>query len=159
MTWPLQTPTIRFEITDPDAVIPQRQTTEAVGADLHAILRAESGRIMEDGLEIAPWERVLIDTGLKVEIPAGYEIQIRSRSGLSLKSGLIVLNAPGTIDPDYTGKLGVILFNASKEPYLVRHKDRIAQMVVAPYCAFKSAATPRIVPRGNRTGGFGSTGV
>jgi len=100
----------------------------------------------------------LVPTGLRLEIPAGYEVQIRPRSGLALKHGITLPNSPGTIDSDYRGPLGVIVMNAGSEPFVINHGDRIAQMVVAPViqARFKLAEVLGDTARG--AGGFGSTG-
>lgn len=135
--------------------LPAYETAGAAGADLRANL-PELARVA--GLTLAPMQRVLVPTGLRLEIPAGFEVQIRPRSGLALKYGVTLANSPGTIDSDYRGPLGVILINLGGEPYLVGHGERIAQMVVAPVvqAAFEEVGTLGQTARG--AGGFGSTG-
>lgn len=135
---------------------PRYQTAGAAGADICANLRPED---RARGLEIAPMARVIVPTGLRVAIPAGFEMQIRPRSGLAMKSGITVPNTPGTIDSDYRGPLGVALINFGAEPFVVRHGDRIAQCVVAPVlqATFEMAEALDETVRGE--GGFGSTGV
>lgn len=132
----------------PDAVVPMYQTSGAAGFDFHAI---------EDVL-IPPNETLLVRTGLAFAIPEGFELQVRPRSGLSLKSPLRVANSPGTVDSDYRGELGVILTNTYKEPYRVSKGDRIAQGVISSYVKadFVAVAELTNTPRGK--GGFGSTG-
>lgn len=134
------------------AVLPVYSTPGAAGADLHACL--------QDTVFIPPGNRALIPTGLRIELPEGYEAQIRSRSGLALKKGAIVLNQPGTIDSDYTGEIGVILINTSNENFYIAHGDRIAQMVIKKVEQFnfvESKDELKTTKRG--AAGFGSTGV
>jgi dUTP pyrophosphatase len=102
--------------------------------------------------------RAILPTGLRIEIPAGYEVQIRPRSGLAAKFGLTIPNAPGTIDSDYRGPLGVILANLGADPYTIRHGDRIAQMVVAPVVQARFVVVNALGETARGTGGFGSTG-
>lgn len=132
------------------------QTAGAAGADICANL-AEADRAT--GLVIAPMARVVVPTGIRVAISAGYEMQIRPRSGLAVKFGITVPNTPGTIDSDYRGPLGVALINLGAQAYVVRHGDRIAQCVVAPVvqAAFQVVDVLDETARG--TGGFGSTGL
>ncbi len=110
------------------------------------------------GFVLKPMERRVVPTGLRVEIPDGYEVQIRPRSGLALKHGISLPNTPGTIDSDYRGPLGVLLINLGSEPFVIAHGERIAQMVVAPVvrAAFAEADALGETLRG--AGGFGSTG-
>jgi dUTP pyrophosphatase len=146
---------IRDDGADRDLPLPSYETAGAAGADLRANL-PEAARA--GGIEIAPMERRLIPTGLRVEIPPGYEMQIRPRSGLALKHGVTLPNTPGTIDSDYRGPLGVILINLGEAPYVVHHGERIAQAVVAPVvqALFEEAEWLSASARGE--GGFGSTG-
>ncbi|MDE6225110.1 MAG: dUTP diphosphatase, partial [Muribaculaceae bacterium] len=113
----------------------------------------------DSAVTLKPLERKLIPTGLKVELPSGYEMQIRPRSGLALKHGITLVNTPGTIDADYRGEIGVILINLSDKEFVVNDGERIAQMVVAPYTrvAWESAESISDTERGE--GGFGHTGV
>lgn len=143
-----------LEDADQALGLPSYETAGAAGADLRANFPAgERG-----GLVIEAGARVLVPTGLRLEIPQGYEVQIRPRSGLALKHGITLPNSPGTIDSDYRGPLGVILLNAGDAPFAVNHGDRIAQMVVAPVvqARFELAAELGDTARGE--GGFGSTG-
>ena len=133
-----------------DVILPEYKTNGAAGADIYAYL-AES-------VVIEPHTVKLIPTGLCFEIPSGFEIQIRSRSGLALKNSIIVLNSPGTIDSDYRGEVGVILFNAGNEPFIVKPSDRIAQAVLnkvemIDFVESDLSQTQR------SSGGFGSTNV
>ncbi|WP_076445514.1 dUTP diphosphatase [Roseivivax lentus] len=125
----------------------------AAGADLRANF-ADRGAVT-----LAPGARALVPTGLRLAIPAGYEVQIRPRSGLALKHGITLPNAPGTIDADYRGPLGVIVMNAGTEPFTIAHGDRIAQMVAAPVLRATFAVMDRLDPTDRGTGGFGSTGI
>ncbi|WP_425091733.1 dUTP diphosphatase [Tropicimonas sp. S265A] len=146
---------LREEWADPSVPLPSYETAGAAGADLRANLLAED---REEGIEIQPLHRVIVPTGLRVEIPEGFEMQIRPRSGLALKHGLSLPNTPGTIDSDYRGPLGVLLTVIGTDPVTIRHGERIAQAIVAPVvqARFQQAATLSDTVRG--TGGFGSTG-
>jgi dUTP pyrophosphatase len=137
--------------TGPVAVpLPAYQTAGAAGADLHAALA--------EPVTLEPGERRLIPTGLVLQIPEGYEGQVRPRSGLALKHGIGMVNAPGTIDCDYRGPVGVLLVNLGREPYLVEPLARIAQLVIAPVtrATFDFADELGTTTRGE--GGFGSSG-
>ncbi len=153
------TPTVRvtwLPDADRDVPLPAYATDGAAGADLRANLAPDD---RADGITLAPLERRLIPTGLAVEIPPGFEMQIRPRSGLALKQGLSLPNTPGTIDSDYRGPLGIILINLGDAPVTIGHGDRIAQAVVAPVAQaiFRIAEALDDTDRG--TGGFGSTGT
>ena len=130
------------------AQIPAYQTEEAAGFDLHSV----------EDVVIAPNERKLIGTGLSMEIPKGYEIQIRPRSGLAYKHGITVLNSPGTIDSDYRGEIKVLLINHSNEDFEIKVGERIAQAVIKEViqATFEEVEELNDTTRG--TGGFGSTG-
>lgn len=133
--------------------LPQRATPGAAGFDLRAALPDGSRLVIEPG------GRDLVPTGLCIAVPASHEAQVRPRSGLALRFGVTVLNAPGTIDSDYRGEIGVILINHGAEPFVIARGDRIAQMVVAPVadCAFEPSVTLDDSARG--ANGFGSSGV
>ncbi len=134
--------------------LPSYETAGAAGADLRANFPAgERG-----GLVIEAGARALVPTGLRLEIPQGYEVQIRPRSGLALKHGITLPNSPGTIDSDYRGPLGVILLNAGDAPFAVNHGDRIAQMVVAPVVQARFELVTELGDTARGEGGFGSTG-
>ena len=133
--------------------LPSYETAGAVGADLKANL-SSSGSV-----KIKPGGRALISTGLRLAIPIGFEVQIRPRSGLSLKYGITVANAPGTIDSDYRGPLGIILLNVGQDSFTVMHGDRIAQMVVAPAVQADFSAVKILNETVRGQGGFGSTGI
>ena len=134
-----------------DLPLPSYATADSAGMDLLAALSEE--------VTLAPGERRLIPTGLAIALPAGTEAQVRPRSGLALKHGLSVLNAPGTIDADYRGEVGVILINLGQEPVTLRRGDRIAQMVVAPCQQIAWQPTESLEASARGAGGFGSTGV
>ncbi|AWB49755.1 dUTP diphosphatase [Gemmobacter aquarius] len=135
--------------------LPAYETPGAAGADIRANLPQDQ---RETGITLAPMQRLIAPTGIRVEIPAGYEIQIRPRSGLALKHGITLPNTPGTIDSDYRGPLGVALVNLSDQPYIIRHGDRIAQMVVAPVLQARFQVVERLSETARGAGGFGSTG-
>lgn len=146
----------RLSGSDPDVPLPAYATAGAAGADIRANLAAEN---RAEGIDLPSMGRVLVPTGLACELPPGYEMQIRARSGLALRHGIALPNAPATIDSDYRGPIGVILVNLGSEPYLVVHGARIAQIVIAPapQAHFELAETLDESQRG--TAGYGSTGV
>ena len=109
-------------------------------------------------MELAPGARALIPTGLQMEIPQGFEVQVRPRSGLALKHGLMLVNSPGTIDSDYRGPVGVILLNAGTSSFQITHGMRIAQLVVAPVIQARFAVSDGLSETARGAGGFGSTG-
>jgi len=131
--------------------LPRYETAGAAGADLRANLPKGPVTIPVGG-------RGLVPTGLHMEIPEGYEVQIRPRSGLALKHGIILPNSPGTIDSDYRGEVGVILANMGSDDYVVTHGMRIAQMVVAPVLQARFALVSALAASERGAGGFGSTG-
>ena len=130
--------------------LPSYKTIGSAGMDLHAFL--------DNPITLEPLERFLVPTGLHIELPQGYEAQIRPRSGLAAKHGLTTLNAPGTIDSDYRGEIKVCLVNLSKEPFTVQSGERIAQMVVAPYTQVAWEAVEVLGETERGSGGFGHTG-
>ena len=140
---------------DQSVALPTYETSGAAGADIRANLPVNMRKF---GVLLQSMERRLIATGLRMEIPPGYEIQIRPRSGLALKHGLALVNAPGTIDSDYRGSIGIIMINLGAEPFRIEHGERIAQLVVAPVVqgSFRMATAVSETDRGS--GGFGSTG-
>jgi dUTP pyrophosphatase len=135
--------------------LPTYATPGAAGADVRANLMPEE---REAGLTLQPMQRLVVPTGIRVEIPAGYEVQIRPRSGLAVKHGITLPNTPGTIDSDYRGPLGVALVNLSDQPYTVQHGDRIAQMIVAPVVQATFTVVEALSDTTRGEGGFGSTG-
>ena len=140
---------------DRDLGLPGYETPGAAGADLRANLPLA---IRGTGFPLAPMQRAIVPTGLRVAIPPGFEGQIRPRSGLALKHGITLPNTPGTIDSDYRGPLGVLLINLGVEPYVIAHGDRIAQMVVAPVVQARFVESAALGDSARGSGGFGSTG-
>lgn len=145
-----ETLVIKTLIDDPQ-YLPHYASLQAAGADLKAYILAD--------ITIAPGASALIPTGLKVEIPSGYEIQVRPRSGLALKHQVTVLNTPGTIDADYRGEIGVILINHGKEPFVVTPGMRIAQAVVAKVYQAVYELTSDLIATTRGDGGFGHSGT
>ena len=135
-----------------DLPLPAYATPGAAGLDLVAALPAEAP------LTLAPLARALLPTGLVLALPAGFEAQVRPRSGLALKHGITVLNTPGTIDSDYRGEVGVILINLSDRPFVIERGHRIAQLVVAPVSAIAWREAAELPTSARGIGGFGSTG-
>ena len=130
--------------------LPTYQTEQSAGADLRANLT--------EPVELQPFQRCLIPTGLHIELPKGYEAQIRPRSGLALKHGITVLNSPGTVDADFRGEIKILLINLSNEVFTIQHGERIAQMIIAKHeqVNWIEAAELSLTERG--AGGYGSTG-
>ena len=135
--------------------LPSYETQGAAGADLRANLRPED---RETGFILDPMHRAVVPTGLRVEIPPGFEMQIRPRSGLAVKFGITLPNTPGTIDSDYRGPLGVALVNLGAEPFTIHHGDRIAQAVIAPVLQASFVVAESLSETARGEGGFGSTG-
>jgi dUTP pyrophosphatase len=135
--------------------LPSYETAGAAGADLRANLRPED---RATGFTLDPMHRAILPTGLRVEIPPGFEMQIRPRSGLAMKHGITLPNTPGTIDSDYRGPLGVALINLGSEPYVIHHGDRIAQAVIAPVVQAVFSVVEALGTTARGEGGFGSTG-
>ena len=140
---------------DRDVALPRYETEGAAGADIRANLRPED---RASGVVLPPMGRAVVPTGLRVEIPQGFEMQIRPRSGLALKHGISLANTPGTIDSDYRGPLGVLLVNLGTEAFTVQHGDRIAQMIVAPVVQARLELVEALGETARGAGGFGSTG-
>lgn len=138
-------------INKSENALPKYQTELSAGMDLSANLTQP--------VTLKSLERKLIPTGLFLELPAGFEAQIRPRSGLAIKNGITVLNSPGTIDADYRGEIGVILVNLSNEEFTVKNGDRIAQMVIAKYETASFFEVEELTETTRGTGGFGSTTV
>tara|TARA_R110002012_G_scaffold301838_1_gene502446 strand:- start:1966 stop:2400 length:435 start_codon:yes stop_codon:yes gene_type:complete len=131
--------------------LPHYETEASAGMDLRANL--ETAVILE------PMERAIIKTGLFIELPIGYEAQVRPRSGLAAKKGITVLNAPGTVDADYRGEIGVILVNLSNEAFTIENGERIAQLVIAKHERAQWQKVEELSSTDRGAGGFGSTGV
>lgn len=130
--------------------LPHYATTDSAGLDIRAFLK--------EAVTLKPLERRLIPTGLYLEIPTGFEVQIRPRSGFAFKQGVTVLNSPGTIDADYRGEIGVLLINLSNEDVIIESGERVAQMVVAPFVQAQLKQTDELSETNRGEGGFGSTG-
>ncbi|NPA54996.1 MAG: dUTP diphosphatase [Epsilonproteobacteria bacterium] len=139
---------IKVKKLSPLAQIPSYQSSQAAGFDLHAI----------SDVVIKPSQRVLIGTGLALELPEGYELQIRPRSGLAYKHGITVLNSPGTVDSDYRGEIKVLLINHSDEDFCIKTGDRIAQAVIQEVIQATFTLTTQLSDTTRGSGGFGSTG-
>jgi len=130
--------------------LPKYQTVASAGLDLHANL--------EEDIILNPGERMLVPTGLHIELAEGYEAQVRPRSGLALKHGITVLNSPGTIDADYRGEIKVLLINHGSEPFIIKHSERIAQMVVAKHEQIEWESVKDLNDTERGSGGYGSSG-
>ncbi|GAA4279475.1 dUTP diphosphatase [Aquimarina mytili] len=131
--------------------LPHYETIASAGMDLRANI--------SDPITLKPLERTIIKTGLFIELPVGYEAQVRPRSGLAAKKGITVLNAPGTIDADYRGEVGVILVNLSNEDFVIENGERVAQMVIAKHERAEWIEVAELSETSRGEGGFGSTGV
>ncbi len=146
---------LREDWADVEIALPSYETKGAAGADLRANLRPED---RASGFILEPMRRAIIPTGLIVEIPEGFEMQIRPRSGLAYKFGISLPNTPGTIDSDYRGPLGVLLVNLGRDPFTVQHGERIAQAVIAPVLQARFELAEALTETARGAGGFGSTG-
>jgi len=131
--------------------LPAYESAASAGMDLRAQL--------DNPIVLEPLERRIVKTGLFIELPVGVEAQVRPRSGLAIKNGVTVLNAPGTIDADYRGEIGVILINLSNESFTIKHGDRIAQLVIAKHETITWKPTNSLNDSDRGTAGFGSTGI
>ena len=146
--------TVRLRIAHVGPVrvpLPEYQTAGAAGMDLRAAL--------SEPVTIPPGERRFVTTGLAVEVPPGYEGQVRPRSGLALRHGIGIVNAPGTIDSDYRGEIGIVLVNFGAEPFVVEPLARIAQLVIAPFARAELTVVEALDATERGAGGYGSTGV
>ena len=132
-----------------DLPLPRYMTEHAAGLDVFAAVGQE--------VSIFPGQREMIPTGLAIALPEGYEAQIRPRSGIAWKHGVTLVNAPGTIDADYRGEIGILLINHGDQPFVVRRGDRIAQMIVQRVCRVQWDVHPELNPTGRGDGGFGHT--
>lgn len=131
--------------------LPKYETAASAGMDLRANLI--------EPIILKPLERTLVKTGLFIELPIGFEAQVRPRSGLALKKGITVLNSPGTIDADYRGEIGIILINLSHEDFVIENGERIAQLVIAKYEQAELIEVNQLSETSRGAGGFGSTGI
>jgi dUTP pyrophosphatase len=134
-----------------DLALPDYATAAAAGADLLAAI--------DQDIDLGPLERKIVPTGISIALPVGFEAQVRPRSGLAAKNGVTVVNAPGTVDADYRGEIGVILINLSKEPFRISRGMRIAQLVVARHARAVWREVSELDRTARGAGGFGSTGV
>ena len=142
--------TIRI-VNQSDHPLPAYESAASAGMDLRAQL--------DSPIVLEPLERGIVKTGLFIELPVGVEAQVRPRSGLAIKKGVTVLNAPGTIDADYRGEIGVILINLSNEPFTINHGDRIAQLVIGKHETITWKPAEKLSDSDRGTAGFGSTGI
>ena len=142
--------TIRI-VNQSDHPLPAYESAASAGMDLRAQL--------DSPIVLEPLERGIVKTGLFIELPVGVEAQVRPRSGLAIKKGVTVLNAPGTIDADYRGEIGVILINLSNKPFTINHGDRIAQLVIAKHETITWKPAEKLSDSHRGTAGFGSTGT
>ena len=131
--------------------LPAYETPSSAGMDVRACI--------ENPITVEPMQRVLVPTGLRVQLPQGYEMQIRPRSGMALKHGITLANSPGTVDADYRGEIGVIVINLSDKPFVINDGDRICQMVITTYSHVEWEEVERIDETIRGDGGFGHTGV
>ncbi|MBO4387921.1 MAG: dUTP diphosphatase [Spirochaetales bacterium] len=147
----MQTLTVPI-LTGGERYVPRYASAQAAGADLKACL--------PDGpVTLKPLCRVMVPTGVSIQLPVGFEAQVRPRSGLAARSGVTVLNTPGTIDSDYRGEIRVILVNLSSEPFTISDGDRIAQLVISRHERAEFTAVPSLDDTDRGEGGFGSTGI
>lgn len=142
---------LKVKVLKSNSILPEYQTTHSAGLDLYACL--------DEDVIIMPGEIKLIPTGISIELPDGYEAQVRPRSGLASKFGITILNTPGTVDPDYRGEVMVILVNFGKEPFVVKNGMRIAQMVISKFERVSIKVVEELTTTSRGDGGFGSTGL
>ena len=141
---------VEILIRSESGILPSYETAGAAGMDISAFL--------EEPVVLQPGKRALIPTGLYLQIPEGYEVQIRARSGLALRHGIALVNGVGTVDSDYRGEIGVLLINLGEEPFTIQNGDRIAQMVVSRFVSVKWQRAARLQETERGGGGFGHTG-
>lgn len=143
---------MNIKITNKSAhALPHYETTASAGMDLRANIT--------EAITLQPLERTIVKTGLFIELPIGYEAQVRPRSGLAAKKGITVLNAPGTVDADYRGEIGVILVNLSNEAFVIENGERIAQLVISKHERAEWNEVDQLSDTSRGAGGFGSTGT
>lgn len=142
---------IKIKKLNDKAILPAYQTEHAAAMDVHACIDA--------AMTLQPLERVMVPTGLAFEIPAGYEMQVRARSGLSIKHGLAMVNGVGTIDADYRGELNILVINLGQEPFVIEPDMRVAQLLVNRYEKVSWHLSDALSETGRGEGGFGSTGM
>jgi len=146
----MQTLEIQIKKLHPDASVPRYMTDLAAGMDIRALLDAP--------IKLQPGKRCLVPTGLALAIPAGFEVQVRPRSGLALKHGIALVNSPGTIDADYRGEIRIIMINHGDATFTIQCGDRIAQLIVAPVCQAELREVVELPDTQRGSGGFGHTG-
>ncbi|HEY5938218.1 MAG TPA: dUTP diphosphatase [Kofleriaceae bacterium] len=144
------TPRVEIKRLRPDAIVPQYQTELAAGLDVHACIT--------ESITIEPGRRAAIGTGLAIALPAGYEAQVRPRSGLARSHGVTLVNSPGTIDADYRGEVTILLINHGSEAVTIKAGERIAQLVIAPVARATLVEVDELSATARGEGGFGSTG-
>jgi dUTP pyrophosphatase len=142
---------VKVKKLHPKAIVPVYMTEHAAGMDLCTVI--------DSPVTLAPGERVLLPTGLAMEIPPGFEGQVRPRSGLALKKGIALVNSPGTIDADYRGEIGIIIINHGVEPVEFLPGDRIAQLIIAPVTQANLVEVDELTDSTRSSGGFGHTGI
>ena len=147
----MKQPVIKIKKLHPDTLIPRYMSEMAAGLDIQA--RPEQTVLLQPG------ERCLIPTGIAIDIPSGYEVQVRPRSGLAIRHGVTLVNTPGTIDADYRGEIRVVLINHGQHPFEIAPGDRIAQLVVAPVCQAILEEVDELSKTVRGSGGFGHTGT
>ncbi|RPE67262.1 dUTP pyrophosphatase [Pacificibacter maritimus] len=145
-----------LEGADTNIALPKHETAQAAGADVRANFSAD---LRDTGLTLKAGARALVPTGFAMEIPAGFEVQVRPRSGLALKHGLSLVNTPGTIDADYRGPVGILVINHGTDDFHIAHGERIGQFVVAPVVQGLYSLASDLDETERGTGGFGSTGT
>jgi dUTP pyrophosphatase len=141
---------IKLKKLSDQAIVPKYQTEHSAGMDLHACISAK--------ITLKPMQRILVPCGFSMELPDGYEAQIRARSGLAYKNGISLPNGIGTIDADYRGEIGVLLINLGEDNFVINNGDRIAQMVITKYSKADFVVTENLSDSSRGSGGFGSTG-
>lgn len=141
---------IKVKKLNPNAILPTYQTDQSAAMDAHACI--------DEPMTLQPLERAMVPTGLAFEFPKGYEMQVRARSGLSIKHGLAMVNGVGTIDADYRGELNILVINLGQEPFVIEPEMRIAQLVIAKYEQITWQVTENLSATVRGAGGFGSTG-
>lgn len=142
---------VKVKKLHPNAIVPRYMTEHAAGMDLFTVA--------DEPAVLAPGERALLPTGLAMEIPPGYEGQVRPRSGLALKKGIALVNSPGTIDADYRGEIGIIIINHGNEAVEIMPGDRVAQLIIAPVTRAALIEVDGLNATGRNSGGFGHTGL
>jgi len=131
--------------------LPKYETESSAGMDIRAFI--------DKSIILKPMERIVVETGLYLSLPIGFEAQVRPRSGLAIKNGITVLNSPGTIDADYRGEIGVVLVNLSKDIFTINNGDRIAQLIIAEHSSIRWEEVKKLNKSNRGSSGFGSTGI